>query len=53
MLVGSQVRLNGQVSELLAAHRRVASQASLEDLVLAAMSQSAAPGRETTLEARQ
>ena len=54
VLVGSQVRLNGQVSELLAAHRRVASrQASLEDLVLAAMSQSAAPGHETTLEARQ
>ena len=54
VLVASRVRLNGQVSELLAAHRRVASrQASLEDLVLAAMSQSAAPGHETTLEARQ
>jgi ABC-2 type transport system ATP-binding protein len=54
VLVGSQVRRSGQVSELLAAHRRVASrQASLEDLVLAAMSQPADPGRETTLEARQ
>jgi ABC-2 type transport system ATP-binding protein len=54
VLVGSQVRLNGKVSELLAAHRRVASrQASLEDLVLATMSQSAVPGSETTLEARQ
>ena len=54
VLVGSQVRRSGQVSELLAAHRRVASrQASLEDLVLAAMSQPAEPGGEPTLEARQ
>jgi ABC-2 type transport system ATP-binding protein len=54
VLVGSQVRLNGPVDALLAAFRRDGSpRASLEDLVLAAMSQAAAPGREITLEARQ
>jgi ABC-2 type transport system ATP-binding protein len=54
VLVGSQVRRSGPVDALLAAFRRAGSpQASLEDLVLAAMSQAAAPGCETTLEARQ
>jgi ABC-2 type transport system ATP-binding protein len=54
VLVGSQVRRSGPVSEMLTAFRRSASPgASLEDLVLAAMSQAAGPGSETTLEARQ
>jgi ABC-2 type transport system ATP-binding protein len=54
VLVASQVRRSGPVREMLTAFRRSASpRSSLEDLVLAAMSQAAAPGTETTLEARQ
>jgi ABC-2 type transport system ATP-binding protein len=54
VLAGSRVQRSGQVSELLAEHRRVSpGPASLEDLVIAAMSQATAPGHETTLEARQ
>jgi ABC-2 type transport system ATP-binding protein len=50
VLVASRVHLAGPVSDLLAAHRKLAGgQSTLEDLVLASMG----PAADTTLEARR